>query len=285
MDGNIINSNGESFLYERAKQHLERSTGFEIHPAVSLIELIERNKREIFSKEEWDFVMGPSRVDLVLTKGYGKRRVTLAFESDSGLHDKPIQQKRDQLKNQVLKKSAIPLMRFRPEIHYQANQFNELFIDAVLLSIARREFVKAAGIDSWTDARNSNADHPVFLVLPYQQEFENLVEVAEETALKNNEALEMFEEWNWKDDNTEISYDRQILLGNKKTKTASTGKCSEYEFIYGAYAISERCAKMGCLYKYLVNQNVIYAQRRLFLNFVDDRKNRVPEELLNPPSW
>src|SRR5213594_2811002 len=141
MDGNILNSNGESFLYEHAKQILERSTSCEIHPAVSLIELIERNKREMFSKEEWDFIMGPSRVDLVVTKGYGKRKVTLAFESDSGLHDNPKQQKRDQLKNQVLKKSRIPLMRFRPQIHYKPNQFNEIFLDAVLLSISRQEFV------------------------------------------------------------------------------------------------------------------------------------------------
>ena len=289
MKGNALNSDHEIFLYERIKKALESCTNFEIHPAISLIDIVDLNKREIFTKEEIDFIMRPSRVDVAVTRGFAGRKITFAFESDSAYHSIQTQKKRDSLKDRVLQKAGIPLMRFRPEIHYAANKYDEIFIDSVLSSLAHQEFVQALGTQAYGDAFTSKGDHPVFLVLPYQKEFEELVGQAEGTAHMGGEELELSEEWARDDESSGVSYNRQVLLrmkGNeRKILVASTGKCGEQDFTYGAYAAAERFAKMGCLYKYLVNNRIWRPEKRPFLNFIDDSKNRVPDDLLNPPIW
>lgn len=121
--------------------------------------------------------------------------------------------------------------------------------------------------------------------MPYTKERDDLVRQAEEVSTINSEELGLLEEWNWDDENNGISYNRQVLLANGKPITASTGKCSEQEFVHGAYAASERCAQMGCLYKYLINNKVVKPEKRPFLNFLDDQNNWVPEDVLHPPPW
>lgn len=285
MDGYILSSNNEAFLYERAKSILSRSTGLEIHPAIALIELVTAHDKSMFTQEEWNFLMSSSRVDVAITKGYGKRKVTFVLESDSGFHDTTEQRRRDALKDIILKKSCIPLMRFRPNLHYRPNRFDETFIDTVLTNISRQEYVRALGLLAWLDAENATDDHPVFLTLPFEKEFEDLIRQVKEAADSGNVALEFLEDWTWEDEQNDVCYNRHLLLGNKKLLTASTGKCSEQEFKYGAYAAAERFAKMGCLYKYLINTSVIGPERRPFLNFLSDEMNRTPPELLNPPPW
>lgn len=286
MNGNILSSDSEAFLFERAKSILEASTGWEIHPAVSLLEVVDRSKRDKFTKEEWDFLYASSRVDVAITKSFGRRKVTIVLESDSSFHDSDQQKRRDNLKNNILKKTGIPLLRFRPKLHYKANMFGEEFIDAVLRNIANHAFREAVGLEGWLDVDwRSDDDHPMKLVFPFQKEYDDLRNQAYECAVVNQVNLEFLEEWDWEDEKNEIFYNRQILLGNKKSLTASTGRCSKQEFMFLANGPAAQFAEMGCLYKYLINKRVINPEKRQFLNFLADEKNRVPEDLLNPPPW
>lgn len=285
MDGYILSSDNETFLFERAKSILGKSTGFEIHAAVSLAELIKSRDMNIFTLKEQNFLKSASRVDVVITNGYGRRKVTLALESDSSFHDTTKQRRRDALKDAILRKACIPLMRFRSAPHYVPNEFGEIFVDAVLESIANQAFVIALGMQAYRDAENTDGEHPVFLTLPFKREFSDLASRAEEIAESGNIELEFLKDWAWDDEANDVSYNRQMLLGNKKSLAASTGKCDEREFKYGAYAAAELFAQMGCLYKYLINQKVIRPERRPFLEFLSDEMNRTPPEILNPPPW
>ncbi len=269
MDGNILNSDNESFLYEYVKKSLEQDTGLEIHPAVSLIELIEAQKVSL-STDEIAFIKRTSRVDFAVSKGYGRRKVFYVFESDSSYHDSANQKKRDRLKDAILKKTGVFVLRFR-NIHYQVNNHNERFLDAVLTNIRNQEFIKALGIQAWEDAQAiKKNDHFLFVVLPYEKEFQELISLAQSL----DDELELWEEWCM--ERQGITWNRQSLfrVSNKSgaLTNAATGRCSEKEFVYGAGYAAERMAQMGCLYKHLVNNKLLKSTPRPFFNFLDEGK-------------
>jgi hypothetical protein len=268
LEGNILNSNNEVFLYEYVKKELEKDTSFEIHPAVPLIELAD-TKMNTFSKEEIDFIKRGSRVDVIVTKGHGRRKVVFVFESDSSFHDSILQRKRDKLKDRILQKSGIYVMRFRQNPHYQPNEKGERFIDAVFSSLRKQEFVKALGRLAWEAA--NKGDSTVFLDLPYQKEFEMFIKKAEDVG----ENLKLSEEWCQEKHGTIWNKQTLTIWKNRygKDVTSATGRCSEKEFLYGTYAAAERFALMGCLNKYLINKKILKFKRRPFLNFLDDRQN------------
>ncbi|MEW6356131.1 MAG: DUF2726 domain-containing protein [Planctomycetota bacterium] len=301
VHGHLLNSDDEAFLYEYVKDRLD-STCWETHPNVSLRQLVGELKRSAFTRDEWDFIMSPSRVDVATSTGDGKRRVTLALESDSSLHDSQVQKQRDKLKDGILGKLGVPLMRFRPRIHYQPNKFDERFIDAVLDTIGNHQFYslilegyllgrkgKLKCLDA-RDAKQVDGLLEKILVPPYRQEFEELLDQAAAVAAAKGGLLKLLDEWEWDDEDRGVCYSRQILLYKIDTRrlkplTAATGRCAEQEFLYGAYAAAEQVAQMACLYKYLVNEKVCSPEERPFLNFLDDRRQRPPAEVLEPLPW
>lgn len=269
MDGNILNSNNESFLYEYVKKMFERDTTLEIHPAVSLIELVDIQHSR-FLEDEVTFIKRASRVDFAISNGHGRRKVIFVFESDSSYHDTPVQRKRDKMKDRILKKSGIYVLRFN-KIHYQPNRHDERFIDAVLSNIRNQEYIRALGKQAWEDAQAvKNNNHPIFVVLPYEKEYHELISLAER----------IIGQWHFSEDWCQeqhgTTWNRQSLFGveNKRGKqeNAATGRCSEKEFVYGATYVAERVAQMGCLYKHLVNNKLLKAYHKPFLNFLDDSK-------------
>lgn len=269
MDGNILNSNNEFFLYEYVKKSLEKNTSLEIHPAVSLIELV--NTQCIgLSVDEIAFIKRASRVDFAVSKGHGKRKVFFVFESDSPSHDSATQKKRDKMKDSILQKADIYVLRFR-NIHYHPNSHNERFIDAILSNIRNQEYIKALGMQAWEDAQAvMTKNHPLFVVLPYEKEYQELISLAESIAGE----WQLSEDWCQEQQGT--TWNRQSLFRweNKRgeQENAATGRCSEKEFIYGAAYAAERFAQMGCLYKHLVNNKFLKSSSRPFLNFLDDKK-------------
>lgn len=269
MDGNILSSNNEFFLYEYVKKALERDTSLEIHPAVSLIELVDIQHTSL-SADEAAFIKRASRVDFAVSKGYGKRRVTFVFESDSTSHDSATQKKRDKMKDNILQKSGIYVLRFR-NIHYQKNSFDERFLDAVLSNIRNQEYIKSLGMQVWEDAQEVTKNHPLFVVLPYEKEYQELILITERLAGE----WHFYEDWCQEQQGT--TWNRQSLFSveNKRgeLKNSATGRCSDKEFICGADYAAERLAQMGCLYKNLVNKKLLKSQRRPFWYFLDDRKN------------
>lgn len=173
MEGNILNSNNETFLYEYIKTFFEKRTAFEVHPAISLIELVD-SKNNAFSKEERDFIKRTSRVDVVVTKGYGRRKAIYVFESNSNLHNVAKQKKRDELKDKILRRSGINIFRFRDH-HYQLNKSGERFIDAVLSSLSNEAFVEAlTTITAWEDEPLKHHNHPVFWFCPIKKNLKHL---------------------------------------------------------------------------------------------------------------
>lgn len=269
MDGNILNSNNEFFLYEYVRNSLGQDTDLEIHPAVSLSELVNEQIANL-SADEMAFVKRTSRVDFAISKGYGSRKVIFVIESDSTVHDMSPQKDRDRLKDGILKKSGVYVLHFR-NMHYEANAHNERFIDAILTNIRNQEFIKALGIQAWEDAQTgNNSHHPLFVVLPYEKEYQELVSLSEDT----DGQLEILEEWCVEKHGT--TWSRQALLrwDNKRGTqlNAATGRCSEKEFVYGAEYVAERIAQMGCLYKHLINKKILKSNRRPFLHFLDDSK-------------
>lgn len=270
MDGNILNSDNEFFLYEYVKKALERDTSLEIHPAVSLIELVDTQLITL-TADEIAFIKRASRVDFAVTKGYGKRRVIFVFESDSTSHDTATQKKRDKMKDNILRKSGIYVLRFR-NIHYQSNNYGERFIDAVLSNIRNQEYIKALGMQAWEDAQAvMTKNHPLFVVLPYEKEYQELILLTERLAGE----WELSEDWCQEQHGT--SWNRQSLFRweNKrgKLKSSATGRCSDKEFVYGSDYVAERIAQMACLYKHLVNKKLLKSQRRPFWYFLDEKKN------------
>lgn len=251
------------------KSRLKKDTSLELHPAVSLVELVNTQGIRL-SDDEMAFIKRASRIDFAVSKGHGKRKVIYVFESDSTLHDSATQKKRDKMKDSILHKSGIYVLRFR-NIHYQPNSHNERFIDAVLSNIRNQEYIKALGIQAWEDTQTVKSNnHPLFVVLPYEKEYQELNSLAEGITGE----WELAEEWCQEEQGT--AWNRQCLfrLENKRgaQTNAATGRCSEKEFIYGAAYAAERLAHMGCLYKHLVNNELVKPQRRPFLNFLDDSK-------------
>ncbi len=266
--GHIFKSNHESFLYGYIKDKLKRDTTLEVHPAVALIDLIDANQVELTPKEN-TFLRRTSRVDVVITKGDGRRKVIFAIEVDSKYHDSSPQKQRDKLKDNILRKSGIKILRFR-QIHFTPNKHNELFIDAVLSNIRNQEFIRALGIQVWKDNVTAIKNHPVWLITPFRKEMRELISLTENL----DEQIEIREDWCQEING--VTWNRQSLISwsDKAGKqiVSATGRCCEKEFLFGAGYVAEDFSKMGCLYKNLINKKTIVPERRPFLRFLDDTK-------------
>lgn len=266
--GDILKSNNESFLYDYIKNELQRDTTLEVHPAVALIDLIDANEVEL-TTEENTFLKRTSRVDVIITKGYGRRKVVFAIEVDSKYHDSSTQKQRDKLKDNILRKSGINILRFR-QIHFTPNKYNELFIDAVLSNIRNQEFIRALGIQAWTGNVTAMKDHPAWLITPFQKEMDELITLTE----NSGERLEFRQDWC--QEIKGITWNRQSLISWSnnvgKQVVSSAGRCNRKEYLFGAHYAAEDFAKMGCLYKNLINKKIIVPEKRPFLHFLDDAK-------------
>ena len=84
--------------------------GIMFHREIALHKLVSTN-HEALSKTERKF-MNRSRCDFVLYHKVGKKPFAV-IEVDGGMHDRPEQQRRDALKNSILYKGGLPLLRLR----------------------------------------------------------------------------------------------------------------------------------------------------------------------------
>lgn len=80
------------------------------HMQIYLKQLVSRTKE--FSKRESEYIDNRASCDFVIYYRVGKKPLAV-IEVDGGWHDKPEQMERDRLKNSILKKSGIPLLRVR----------------------------------------------------------------------------------------------------------------------------------------------------------------------------
>jgi RecA/RadA recombinase len=81
------------------------------HSQIALIQLVSVAGNN-FTAREKEFMRNRASCDFVLYFKIGKKPLGV-IEIDSGFHDSPQQTERDQLKNSILQKAGIPLLRFR----------------------------------------------------------------------------------------------------------------------------------------------------------------------------
>lgn len=81
------------------------------HKQIYLKQLVSDDS-EVFSERELTFMRNRASCDFVIYYRVGKKPMAVV-EVDGGSHDKPEQIERDKLKNSILKKAGIPLLRLR----------------------------------------------------------------------------------------------------------------------------------------------------------------------------
>lgn len=90
---------------------LEGFRQLEFHGQIYLKQLVSTDKK-VFSEREVQFINHRASCDFVLYYRIGKKPLAV-IEVDGGFHEKEEQIKRDQLKNSILEKAGIPLLRLR----------------------------------------------------------------------------------------------------------------------------------------------------------------------------
>ncbi|WP_241546186.1 DUF2726 domain-containing protein [Enterococcus villorum] len=86
-------------------------TSLTFHMQIDLIQLISF-KNNLFTKREIEFMNQKASCDFVIYYKVGKNPIGV-IEVDGGSHENKIQQERDVLKNTILEKAKIPLLRLK----------------------------------------------------------------------------------------------------------------------------------------------------------------------------
>lgn len=90
---------------------LEEFNALIFHMQIYLKQLVS-SENEIFSKREAEYINNRASCDFVIYYHIGKKPLAV-IEVDGGYHDRPEQIERDNVKNSILKKAGIPLLRVR----------------------------------------------------------------------------------------------------------------------------------------------------------------------------
>src|SRR5699024_5722392 len=86
-------------------------TSLMFHMQIDLIQLVSI-KNNLFTTRELEFMKQKASCDFVIYYKVGKHPIAV-IEVDGGSHDDKIQQERDRLKNTILEKAEIPLLRLK----------------------------------------------------------------------------------------------------------------------------------------------------------------------------
>lgn len=82
------------------------------HSQIALIQLVSSAGNDTFTPRELDFMQNRASCDFVLYFKVGKTPLAV-IEVDGGHHDTPQQAERDRLKDSILEKSGLPLLRLK----------------------------------------------------------------------------------------------------------------------------------------------------------------------------
>ncbi len=113
-----LNPNDSEFKSEQIAARLLRDLlsqdvyqAITFHTQIALIQLVS-SVHNSFTERELEFMKNRASCDFVLYFKVGKKPLAV-IEIDSNFHDTPQQAERDELKNNILQKAGIPLLRFR----------------------------------------------------------------------------------------------------------------------------------------------------------------------------
>lgn len=113
-----LNPNDSEFKSEQIAARLLRDLlsqdayqAITFHTQIALIQLVS-SVHNSFTMRELEFMKNRASCDFVLYFKVGKKPLAV-IEIDSNFHDTPQQAERDELKNTILQKAGIPLLRFR----------------------------------------------------------------------------------------------------------------------------------------------------------------------------
>lgn len=113
-----LNPNDSTYKSEQIAARLLRDLlskeGYQaitFHTQIALIQLVS-SVNNSFTERELEFMKNRASCDFVLYFKVGKKPLAV-IEIDSNFHDTPQQMERDELKNNILKKAGLPLLRFR----------------------------------------------------------------------------------------------------------------------------------------------------------------------------
>jgi Superfamily I DNA and RNA helicases and helicase subunits len=103
----------EQIIAQLLREILEESTFQTInyHQQVHLEQLVSKTNNS-FTERELEYMDNKASCDFVLYFKIGKNPIAV-IEVDGGHHNKPEQKKRDQLKNTILAKAGVPLLRLK----------------------------------------------------------------------------------------------------------------------------------------------------------------------------
>jgi len=113
----------------RERLSLSSSEGITFHREVALNQLVSTSNDNLTAQER-RFMKGRSRCDFVLYFRVGKKPLAV-IEVDGGGHEKPQQQEWDCLKNSILQKGGLPLLRLKT-VESQIEEKIDSFINSVI---------------------------------------------------------------------------------------------------------------------------------------------------------
>lgn len=112
---------GTQLLRETLEEEQFRTLKF--HKQVKLIQVVSL-KEDVFTEREVAYMRNRASCDLVIYYKVGKQPLA-AIEIDGGYHERPEQKERDALKDSILKKAGVPLLRIRTVEAHVENKITE----------------------------------------------------------------------------------------------------------------------------------------------------------------